>query len=343
MKLLEDFGKALVPEKLFNIDVRVNLRKYLLKAGINKVPYSFFGMLFWITAIATYFIFMNFLYPLFIQGQNTFLVFIFSFLTWTFVQGTIVLTFILALYLNFNVKIFQRTHLIEKDLADFLVLVSTNMKGGLSLEQSLWSSIRPEFSLLAEEMTLVSKRVMTGDELGEALNEFAMKYQSPNLQRNLQLIIGEIKSGGKIVNVIDKVIQTLKKTKSLKDEMAAATISYIIFIGAIVIVISPALFALAFQLLNIILGFTSSLGGSLSSTSIGSGLQFDSEIDINNFKQFSIIALATISIGASMIISIIEKGDIRNGLKYIPVFAISSVVFYLIFMVVLSSLFGGMI
>jgi len=339
---MEEFGKAFVPEKIFNFEIRVNLHRYLLSAGIQKVPYMFFGILFWISIGLTYLIFMPLIYPS-ISGQSIFAVFLFSFISWVLVQAFLLLVFILGLYLYLNVKIFKRTSVIESMLPDFLVLVSTNLKGGLSLEQSLWASIRPDFGLLSEEMTLVSKRVMTGNDLSEALNEFSIKYQAPNLQRNLQLIIGEVKSGGRIVKVIDKVIDSLKRTKSMKNEMAAATVSYIIFIGAIVVVISPALFALAFQLMNIIIGFTSTLGGSLSSTSMGAGFNFDAQVDTGNFKKFSIMALTTISIGASMIISIIEKGDIRNGLKYIPLFSIGAVSFYLIFMVVLSAIFGGMI
>ena len=229
-------------------------------------------------------------------------------------------------------------------MAEFLVLVSTNLKGGLSLEQALWASIRPEFGLLAEEMTLVSKRVMTGSDLTQSLDDFLDKYDSSSLRRNFNLIIGEIESGGKIVKVIDKVVQSLKRTKALRAEMAASTVSYMIFIGAVVIVIAPALFALSFQLLNIIISFTSSLGGSMSSTgAMNIPLNFDVQVDTGNFKVFSVLALATISICSSMIISIIEKGDIKGGLKYIPVFTITSIVLYFISMVVLGNVFGNMI
>lgn len=341
--ILEEFGKAFVPETLFNKDIRSDLRRYLSKAGINTVPYSFFGILFILSAALTYFIFVGFVYGPLIQGKGLFAVFILSFLSWAFIQGLIIILTIIGFYLNLNVKIFKRISKIEDELPDFLVLVSANIKGGLSIEQSLWAAIRPEFGILAQEMALVSKKVMTGNDLGEALMEFGNKYNSPNLRRNIQLIVGELSSGGRIVDVIDKIIDNLKKTKSLKAEMAAATVSYIIFIGSIVVVISPALFALAYQLLTIILGFTSSLAGSLSSATLDVGLSFNSEIDTNVFRQFSVAALSIISIGASMIISIIEKGDIRNGLKYIPLFAFSSVFFYLIFMLILNALFGNVV
>ena len=341
--ILKIFGKAFIPESLFGHAVRTNLRKYLLSAGYKDVPYSFFGLLFIITAIITYFVFIPFVYPMF-QGMFFLYVFLLSFLLWAVIQMALIALVVLFIAFFLNITIYKRTKAIEASLADFLVLVSTNLKGGLSLEQSLWAAIRPEFGLLAEEMTIVSKRVMTGNDLTESLIEFINKYDSPSLQRNLMLIVGEVESGGKIVTVIDKVIAALKRTKALKEEMSAATISYMIFIGAVVVVISPALFALAFQLLNIIIGFTSSLGSSLTSSSaISIPINFDAKIDVNNFKRFSVMALATISICSSMIISIIEKGDIKGGLKYIPAFTIASIVLYFVFMVVLGSVFGGMI
>jgi len=341
--MLTKFGKAFVPETLFGKPIRTKLRSYLLTAGYNYVPYSLFGILFFVAAVITYFIFVPFVSPL-LQDKFFVFVFFFSFIAWAFIQLIVLAFIIISVTFFINIQIYRRTNEIEAQLADFLVLVSTNLKGGLSLEGALWAGIRPEFGLLAEEMTIVSKRVMTGNDLSEALDEFIEKYNSPTLKRNLGLIVGEIHSGGKVVTVIDKVIQSLKKTKALREEMSAATVSYMIFIGVVVVVISPALFALAFQLLTIIIGFTQSLGSSLSGVgNMSMPINFDVEIDVNNFKKFSVMALSTIGICSSMIISIIEKGDIRGGLKYIPAFTIASVALYFLFSVLLNSVFGGMI
>ncbi|MFP4119046.1 MAG: type II secretion system F family protein [Candidatus Woesearchaeota archaeon] len=347
-KALHEFGKAFIPERFMGKPIRANLRNYLLKAGYNEVPYSFFGLLFLATAAITYFIFIPFIYPE-LQGMSMLAVFLLTFLLWAVIQLTLVTIVIFIVYFFINIKIYKRTKEIEDALPDFLVLVSTNLKGGLSLDKALWAGIRPEFGLLATEMTIVSKRVMTGSDLTEALNEFATKYDAPRVRRNFSLIIGEIESGGKIVTVIDKVIETMRKTKALKSEMTSSTLSYMIFIGVVVILVSPALFALSFQLLQIIMDFTSSLGGSLSGGSGGgiagmsmSSIDFNVQIDKNHFKRFSMMALGVIGICSSMIISIIEKGDIKGGLKYIPAFTISSIIVYLISMVLLQSVFGGM-
>jgi hypothetical protein len=39
--------------------------------------------------------------------------------------------------------------------------------------------------------------------------------------------------------------------------------------------------------------------------------------------------------------SLIEKGDIKGGIKYIPAFMISSTIFYYIFLAAFGFFFGG--
>jgi hypothetical protein len=57
---------------------------------------------------------------------------------------------------------------------------------------------------------------------------------------------------------------------------------------------------------------------------------------------FSIFAIGIISVFTSMIISTIEKGDIRGGIKYIPLFLAGSIIMYFVFNSILSSVMSGM-
>ena len=59
---LEEFGKAFVPNKAVPY-----LREYLLKADIPKVPYKFFGGLFYLTAGITGLIYTFFIYSFLLQ------------------------------------------------------------------------------------------------------------------------------------------------------------------------------------------------------------------------------------------------------------------------------------
>lgn len=336
---LEKLGIAFVPKRF-----RSNLKYYLMKAGYDEVPYRYFGILFLAGAVLSALIYL-FLVFVRISHLNMVAVFLITFIAWAGIQFLITGGIITTIYFYLNIKIYKRTKELEEKLADYLNLVSTNLKGGLSFEKSLWAAIKPEFGILAREITIVSKKVMTGNDVIEALVEFSKKYDSPILRRSINLVIGEIESGGKIADVIDRVIATLRKTRNLKEEMAAATLSYMIFIAVIVVVIAPGLFALSYQLLKIIIGFTSSL----TTVSLGGGMGGPlaggiSQVSVkpSDFRWFSFGALATIAVCSSFIISIIERGDVKGGLKYTLAFIMGSLVFYWFFTFILGKLFSGL-
>jgi type II secretory pathway component PulF len=230
----------------------------------------------------------------------------------------------------------------EEMLPDFLQVVSSNLKGGLSFENALWGAIKPRFTILADEMAEVSKKVMTGHDVGSALYELGQKYNSPMLRRSAHLMISELESGGNIADLIDRIVVTFKDTSSLKEDISASSMTYTIFISVIVIFIAPLLFALSFHLLIIILSFVAKLS---VTTSRVESLPFtftDVVVDPGNFKLFSITAISIISFFSSLIVSIVEKGNIKSGLKYIPIFLIGSLFMYFVFMSVISIVFKSL-
>ncbi|MEM4260226.1 MAG: type II secretion system F family protein [Candidatus Woesearchaeota archaeon] len=340
----EDFGKAFVFKK-----IRPYIKEHFVKAGIQDVPYKFFGFLFYFDIILALLVYFYYLYPNIKEmitignismGAIKFLFITFSFMFIVLIVFAIII--ILSLYFYLDIRIYNRTKKIEELLPDYLQLVSTNLRGGMSFDKSLWSAIKPEFDILAKEIAIVSKKVMTGNDLGEALLEFSRKYDSPILNRSVDLIVGEAESGGRIADVIDDVILNIRRANQLKKEMATSTLTYMIFIGAIVIVIAPALFALSYQLIGIIVKFSSRISSSgIATVQLPINVHITIK-DMSNFKTFSIISLSIISIFSSMIVSIINKGDIKGGIKYIPLFLFFTILLYLIFSSVLTALFAGM-
>jgi pilus assembly protein TadC len=280
-----------------------------------------------------------------ISKQPGYLVFVYAFLIWVLIPLLFIGFFMLCMYFYLDVVIFNRTKKMEDVLADFLQEVSSNLKGGLAFEKSLWVAIKPRFGVLANEIALAAKKVMTGTDVDISLNEFANKYNSPMLKRSMELIVSEIQSGGKVADIIDKVVENLKKTKALKDEMTASVLTYIIFIGAIVIFISPMLFALAYNLLIVISKVAALLATTAASGATPGLLSNVGNINVNkdDFIWFSRIALGVIAFFSSMIVSIIEKGNIQSGVKYIPLFIISTEVVYIIAMKIMTAIVSAFI
>ena len=334
---LEEFGKAFVPKRVIP-----NLRKYLLKAGFNEVPYKFFGLLFYISALITTLIFIVFIYP-YLRKFSLFEVYLYSFLGWFVVQLFFATLFILMLYFYLDLKIYQRTRKMEEQLPDFLQVLSANLKGGMTFEKALWSAVKPRFNVLGSEMAKASKKVMTGYEISKALTELTEKYDSLMLRRTVDLMISEVESGGNVAQLIDRLVSNLKETKELKDELSASAIAYVIFISVIIIAISPLLFALSYHLLLLIIGFIGQLSSATQRVSNSPFVFSSVNVDPGDFRTFSMVAIFVISLFSSLIVAIVEKGDVKGGIKYIPIYVFGSIAFYFIFVKLLGAVFGGII
>jgi len=335
---LEEFGRAFVPAS-----VRPHLSSYILKAGILKVNYKLFGALFWVTLLISAVPYVMYIFPYLAKQSTDFLrTLIFLGLgTFMFIAASMLILsglVMLIIYFYLDMRIYKRTKEIEDVLPEFLQFVSGNLKGGMSFDRALWGAIKPRFGVLANEIEIVAKKVMTGGDVEEALIEFSNKYDSPMLDKSMGLIVEGMRGGGRIVYLIDKVIENNRETKVLKKEMAASVTSYVIFIAFIIILVAPGLFALSYQLLNIVENLASKLG---STGGTSAPIQFGAvAIDKADFKLFSVLSLQVISIFAAIIMSIIRRGDIKGGLKFIPVFMFFSALNYYAFMFVLTRAFA---
>lgn len=341
---LEPWGKALVPKKF-----RPDLRSYLLKAGFNEVPYKLFGLMFYVSLATTLLIYFLFIYPyvrkLFLFEVSIYPVigFTAAFLGWAIVESFFAILFTALVYFYLDLRIYSRTRKIEEQLADYLQVVSSNLKGGMTFERALWAAIKPRFGVLGKEMSVVSKKVMTGYELSKALTELTEKYGSSMLKRTVDLVISEAESGGNIAALIDRIVDNLKEAKELKAEMSAAAIAYIIFISMIILVIAPLLFAFALHLLSTVTTFINRVFVTVQRVP---GLPFvftKTEVAPADFKIFSMTAIVVLSLFSSMIVSIVEKGDIKGGLKYIPIYVFGSLASYFLFVKILTVLFGRLL
>lgn len=338
---LEKLGKAFVPRRF-----RPNIKRFFAKAGFRIIPYKFFGILFYIIIAITALIYIIMIYPL-INNVNTLLFALITFLYWIIIPSLMAIILMFGFYFVADLRIYKKVKDMERMLPDYLDLVVANMKGGMNFEQALWAAIRPEFGVLAEEMTITSKKVLTGTDIEEAFKQLAEEYESPTLRRAFELIIGEIGVGGNIIPVIDRVVKDLRETRDLREELASTTLAYIIFISVIVMLIAPALFGLSFQLINTITRVSQLMTSSVTTTGTQAMGFFSAKktggVDLSAYKAFSILTLISISIFAAMITSVIRKGEVKAGIKYIPVYAIISIIIYFLFITLLSTLFVGVV
>ncbi len=311
---LTETGKFILFQK-----IRPHIRRYLLKSGVQTVPYKFYGGLFWASILASLGVFGWFLWPI-IVNYNPFMQFFASFGAIVGITAVSVVLFSSILYFYYDFMIFTRTKAMEDVLADFLRYVVENLKGGLSFEKALWESIRPRFGVLAMEVRLVAKRVMTGEDLDHALEEFSNKYDSPMLRRSFNLVVEGIRGGSQVADIIERVEANIRATQELKREISVTNTTYVMFITLIICVVSPGLFGLGYTVLHVMGNLATKIGPALAAGVSGASLFADLEINPESLVVFSRCALVTVSIFSSMIISMIKNGNVKEGIPYIPVF-----------------------
>lgn len=351
MDVARKFARAFVPEGR-----RVDFERKLLRAGIRREPYTIMGLYFF--AIIAAMLIVYFGYALrtitgwVLAESPAVLIVLFIVYSFIYVVGFLFSVLVVSWYAfhyYVNAKTFQRTKQVEAVLEDYLRYVTENLRGGMPFQQALWNSVKPEFGVLAEEIEIVTKKVVTGTELEVALDEFTEKYDSPMLQRTFDIIAEALQGGGRVTDTLEDIITNLSSLKQLKQELVTTNMSYSIFINAIVIFITPLLFALSTQFIFILNRIGETVGDSLSGAQGGVGgfgaINFSgASLSLDEFRMFAMAILIINSLGAVVLTTIMNKGDVRQlSIVNALVYPLISAGIYLIISNAATNLFAGFV
>ena len=145
-------------------------------------------------------------------------------------------------------------------------------------------------------------------------------------------------------SLLNKIAIDIQEAKILRQEMAASVMTYVIFISFATLIISPFLFGLATQLLVVISSIMGTIADSTAGVSTGGfsmRLNPDS-VTVSDFKWFAFSMLGIGSFFSAAIISSIRKGNVKEGLKNIPVFILVSWLVYWISTIALKNMLGSL-
>ncbi len=319
---------------------RTSLQEYLDKAGFDVTGEKVKKYAF--RAVLSTFIFITVIILIIasFSGAHTYDIIIFMLGLWTVIFAGILLLAMACIYFYLDYRIYSRTKEIEEVFPDFLQLASSNISAGMPVDKALWYAIRPNFGVLAKEMEEVAKSTMTGEDLEVSLLRFANKYNSQTIRRSINILIEGMRSGGEMADLLNKIALNIDEMKLMKKEMAANVMTYAIFISFAAVIIAPFLFALATELLTIII----KISGSLAVSSSGSfAFKPPSAGSIESFKIFSVITLVMTAVFSVAIVSIIRHGRIMEGIKSMPLYALVSILIYYISLSVMGAVFGSII
>jgi len=310
---------------------KVHLRDKLAKAGF-ELPASKASRLVFVACIIVNIVITIYAFQRLYESlqANYFFIAILLLFIWTFIFLVVIFIMWFMFYLMLDLTIFHRRQKMEEVLPDFLQLASSNIRAGMTIDQALWFAVRPRFGVLAKEIEEAAKRTFAGEPLEVALRHLVHKYDSKVLERSINLLIEGLRAGGEMGALMNKIAGNIQETNLIKKEMAANVTTYVIFISFATLIAAPFLFGMAFQLIIVIQEVFSRVNiapGSVSSFPI---TITEGVIDTGDFQIFAIASLVITSFFSAIIVSTIKKGNIKAGVKYIPMFMISSIILFLL-------------
>ena len=320
------------------------MEEFLIKAGYNNTPKNLLNKILLYAMIITAVINVaTIIYSAILQIPLQSIVLL-TILTWTVLFAIIYLLSMLLTFGYLDIQIYKRTSQIEEVLPDFLQLTAANISAGMTIDRALWLAVRPRFGVLAKEMEEIAKATTAGEDLEAALISFSKKYNSRVLKESIHLLIAGLNAGGEIGVLLNKISTNIQEIKIMRKEISASVTTYVIFIGAASIVAAPLLYALSVQLLGVVQSIAGSIGSSTTSSSTGLGFSFSfssDSLNIDDFRIFSMSILGITAIMSASIISIIKRGNVKSGLKNIPIFLGIAIIIYVASGILLGTLFSG--
>jgi flagellar protein FlaJ len=241
----------------------------------------------------------------------------------------------------------DRRRKLETALPDFLTLVASNIKAGMTLDQAMWYSAKPEFGVLSDEVKSNIKSSFSGESLEDTLDTLSSRFDSKTFTRTILLLKQATATGGELTDVLERTSEDVRNTIIMKKEIAAQLVLYEIFVLFAAVVGTPFLFAVASKLIEVFEKISPQAAGGLSGASGGPFGTFSSVslsgpvISSADFFWFSIPTIFITALISSFIVSVIRTGTKNQGMKYFPFVLVVSYIVYFIVISIVESFFAA--
>ncbi|MFB6202866.1 MAG: type II secretion system F family protein [Candidatus Nanohaloarchaea archaeon] len=256
----------------------------------------------------------------------------------------------LAPYTYIALKAESRKKEMEQILPDALKLVAANMKSGHTIEKAFLLSARDEFGPLAEELRQTAMAMYGGTPVEEALEDMQDRVKSDLFQETLKLLVDGIESGGDTSELLASSAEDIRNSLEIREEIKSNIRMYMVFIVMAAVFGAPILFSISVYMSQTTtqmwrssgIGNTSQTGQGLSKVGSGFNFQFQApQVDIQFFPQFALMTIIVTNIFSAFIISEIQNGNIKQGVKYIPIFVTISTILFLVTKSTLAGVMGS--
>lgn len=246
----------------------------------------------------------------------------------------------LALEFMITLKKSDRVKKIEGVFPDFLQLVASNLRAGMTVDKAMLLSARPEFAPLDKEILQSGRDISTGKPVGMALRAMSKRIGSEKVNKTLLIILSGIRAGGNLAILLEETSRNMRQRGFVEKKAASQVLMYVIFIFLAVAIFAPGLFALSGVLVDTMTHLMS--GITVENLPQNIPIAF-SEINISTtfVFYFSIAFIIVMDLMASLVLGLVSKGDEKEGLRYLPIMLILSLGIFFALGKILSVVMAG--
>ncbi|MEM2174414.1 MAG: type II secretion system F family protein, partial [Candidatus Micrarchaeia archaeon] len=215
-----------------------------------------------------------------------------------------------------------------KILPDFLSLVAININAGVEPLSALYLSLRPDFSPITEELIKLRSLSLGSKSLVEQLSYLKERIDSNSLRMAVKMIEKSTLSGARLGKLLENISLDLRESNELENELKTSTKGYIYFILFLVAVGIPLLLSMSSIFVKTVFKPSAFGGGPSFLVFVAYERQQKVEMIATDLLFLTLIIISAIT--SSLMLGVIIGGEIKNGVKYIPIMCIISVFSYII-------------
>jgi archaeal flagellar protein FlaJ len=252
----------------------------------------------------------------------------------------------ILIYVPLMLKVDKISKNVEKMLPDALQIMSSHLKSGLTVDQALLSSSRPEFGRFGLELDQIGKEVAIGKPIEEALIASTKRIKSEKYKKTMELVASGLRSGGELAKLLDQTSSNLKHQDIVDQKVRSNVMMYTIFIFFAICGGAPVLYGLSSYLVEVLTSIFSQIDmPSAATSSFAMPMGGFSSISISSefVTSYIITSIIASSIMGGFIIGLIARGNAKYGFRYIPILILVALLVFFLVRSIMAGFMGGLI
>jgi archaeal flagellar protein FlaJ len=208
----------------------------------------------------------------------------------------------------------KKQKFIESEWLEYVRGLVEGVRAGLAIPQCILNLKDKDFGYLTENTRKLANQVEWGIPVNDALQTFAKDTKNKVVKRSVAILIEAERSGGRMVDVLESVVNSVVSINMLKEERKSSTYTQVVQGYIVFFIFIGIMLVLEVKLLPMIQGMISGMSGGLSGVGLLEGAG-EAQISLD-FKRIFLSLITIQGIFAGLMIGKFSEGSIKYGIKH---------------------------